>query len=109
MNGEAVHGTRANPTPGGFDWGSPDGARRRLAIDIPKTERFKPVIAVECEGSPAFQPGLQVQNDSLILHPPAATLFDGRVREARSVATASNGSPSHRIRRRRRPTPGISS
>jgi alpha-L-fucosidase len=133
INGEAVHGTRANPTPGGFDWGyltmgprkvylclkedrartlrlngllgrvdrvrflgeasdlaftqtvSPDGARRTLAIEIPKTGRFMPVVAVECAGSPAFQPGLQVQDDSLVLHPLAATLFDGRVKEARSV------------------------
>lgn len=135
VNGEAVHGTRANPTPGGFDWGyltigpkkiylclkedqartlrlngllgrvqgvrllgktadlpfaqtaSADGGRRTLSIEIPKTGRFMPVVAVECEGAPAFQPGLQVQNDSLILHPLAATLFDGRVKEARAVVS----------------------
>jgi alpha-L-fucosidase len=135
VNGEAVHGTRANPTPGGFDWGyltigprkvylclredrartlrlngllgrvdrvrvlggksdltftqsaSPDGARHTLAIEIPKTGRFMPVVAVECDGAPAFQPGSQAQNDSLSLQPLAGTLFDGRIKEARKFVT----------------------
>lgn len=66
---------------------SADGERRTLAIEIPATERFMPVVAVECDAAPAFQPGLQVQDDALILHPLAANLFDGRIKEARKVLT----------------------
>ncbi len=59
--------------------------RFQLKVHIPKTNRYMPVFAVECDETPVFDQSIQQQNDSLVLYPLVSRIFDGKLKEGKSV------------------------
>ncbi|NMB96256.1 MAG: alpha-L-fucosidase [Clostridiaceae bacterium] len=56
-----------------------------LKIDIPETNLYMPVYAIECEKEPRFCNGIIQQDRTLILYPLTSQIYDGKLKFAKDV------------------------